>query len=82
MHQCGWFSCLAPSPVLWAVGAPGEPGSGRCGRTHDKEGGSQGPGMPGPKKQGILRGPSRVSGTEEAKKGPEFGDRGEQPAVR
>lgn len=39
-------------------------------------------GVPGPKRQKILRGGSKVSGTEEVKKGPEFGDGSEQLSVK
>lgn len=38
--------------------------------------------VPGPKRQKILRGGSKVSGTEEVKKGPEFGDGSEQLSVK
>lgn len=38
--------------------------------------------VPEPKRQEILRGGSKGSGTEEVKKGPEFGDRSEQLSVK
>lgn len=37
--------------------------------------------VPEPKRQKILRGGSKGSGTEEVKKGPEFGDGSEQLSV-